>query len=207
VKGILVHVIGAVVTFVVAVVFMLLLNGMLSAKPPFIVGHGSPAADSTTVQTAPGEPAERHGSAEPAEGHSSAEPAAADTAAVSSSESTVLAASGPLIDTGLRNLPLGADEPASEEALAQYESYPGADTPAEDASAVPPDTQKLARMVRVYEKMRPKQVAQVFGSLPDDQTVAMLSKMNDRAAAKVIAAMEPTNAARLSQMMVRTGMP
>ena len=84
----------------------------------------------------------------------------------------------------------------------------GADTLAEDTSPAPPaDAPQLARLVRVYEKMRPKQVAQVFDSLPDEQTVAMLSKMNDRAAAKVIAAMDPTNAARLSQMLVRTGMP
>jgi flagellar motility protein MotE (MotC chaperone) len=84
----------------------------------------------------------------------------------------------------------------------------GAESPAEDTAPAPAaEGPQLARLVRVYEKMRPKQVAQVFDSLPDEQTVAMLSKMNERAAAKVIAAMDPANAARLSQMLVETGMP
>jgi hypothetical protein len=201
VKGILVHVIGAVATFLVAVVFMLLLNGMLSVKPPFIVGHGAKVApDSTAVQATPTEP--------PGEGHSSAPTGATDASGTSASGDESAAPIVPGIDTGLHNLPAGADEPAREDVIAQDDSIPGADTPGEDASATPPpDTQRLARLVRVYEKMRPKQVAQVFDSLPDEQTVAMLSKMSERAAAKVIAAMQPTNAARLSQMMVRAGMP
>jgi hypothetical protein len=202
VKGILVHVIGAVATFIIAVLFMLLLNGMLRSKPPFIGGHARNAVvDSTAVQAEPPatEPAERHSTV----GNGDPNAAGALDRAEDAAPPIV-----PGIDTGLHNYPAGADDPASEDVVAQDASIAGADSPAEDTSAPSPaDPQQLVRLVRVYEKMRPKQVAQVFDSLPDDQTVAMLSKMSERAAAKVIAAMEPTNAARLSQMMVRTGMP
>jgi hypothetical protein len=201
VKGILIHVTGAVLTFIVAVLFMLFLNGMLSSKPPFIAGHRPAAAppDSTAAEAQPAPPAE--------EGHSSTGSAVADSARTGSGTDGMWQPVPP-IDTGLHDLPRGADEPASETADASDEGTPGADAPAEDTSPAPPsDGPQLARLVRVYEKMRPKQVAQVFDSLPDDQTVAMLSKMSERAAAKVIAAMDPTNAARLSQMLVRTGMP
>lgn len=203
-KGILIHVMGAALLFVVAVLFMLFLNGRLTSKPPFIAGHGNTALSDSTAVTA--EP-ETEPVSPPGEHHSSAASPGPDSA------SAGLQADGswqpvPPIDTGLHDLPLGADEPASETLAARDEDVRGADTQAEDTSPAPPaDAPQLARLVRVYEKMRPKQVAQVFDSLPDDQTVAMLSKMNDRAAAKVIAAMDPTNAARLSQMLVRTGMP
>jgi hypothetical protein len=197
VKGILIHVLGAVATFVAAVLFMLFLNGMLSSKPPFIAGH-APAGtqpDSTAAQIQPvTAPGEEHGSLLRPPPDSSPEGQQAST-----SWQPVAP-----IDTGLHDLPLGADEPATDPAVAASGEYPGAETPAEDTSPTPPaDGPQLARMVRVYEKMRPKQVAQVFGSLPDDETVAMLAKMNERVAAKVIAAMEPSDAARLSQMLMR----
>lgn len=199
-KGMRRHLLGVALTFIAAVLFMLMLKGMLSPKPPFVVGHPpAAAADSSTAATPAAAP--------PAE-HSAAVPEAGPDSARVGLQSDGTWPPVPIIDTGLHNLPRGADEPAAEAVTARDEEFPGADTPAEDTAPTPPaEEPQLARLVRVYEKMRPKQVAQVFDSLPDEQTVAMLSKMNDRAAAKVIAAMDPTNAARLSQMLVRTGMP
>lgn len=199
-----IHLLGVALTFVGAVLFLLLLKGMLSPKPPFVVAPpaavapDSSAAEGGEPPSAGEPPAEEHGS----EGGAGLD--SERTEVGSGSDWTPVEA----IDTGLRNYPYGSDEPAIEADAARESAVLGAESPAEDTAPAPAaEGPQLARLVRVYEKMRPKQVAQVFDSLPDEQTVAMLSKMNERAAAKVIAAMDPANAARLSQMLVETGMP
>ncbi|NNE07838.1 MAG: hypothetical protein HKN20_04670 [Gemmatimonadetes bacterium] len=65
------------------------------------------------------------------------------------------------------------------------------------------DEQKLARLVKVYEKMRPKQVAVILGTMSIDQAAAILVLMKDKSAAEVLAATEAKRAARISQIMVQ----
>jgi len=67
---------------------------------------------------------------------------------------------------------------------------------------LPFDEQKLGRLVSVYEKMRPKQVALILSTMPERQAVMILSRMKDNNAAKVLAELEPGKAARISQVLV-----
>ncbi len=67
---------------------------------------------------------------------------------------------------------------------------------------LPFDENKLARLVRVYEKMRPKQVAIILTTMPDRQVVIILSHMKENKAAQVLAEMEPGKAARISQSLL-----
>ncbi len=64
--------------------------------------------------------------------------------------------------------------------------------------------ERMARLVRVYEKMRPKQVALILGTMPERQASSILQDMKDQSAAKVLAEMEPGKAARMSQLLIRT---
>ncbi|MCK4546013.1 MAG: hypothetical protein KAW17_01105 [Candidatus Eisenbacteria sp.] len=68
---------------------------------------------------------------------------------------------------------------------------------------LPFDPSKLARLVAVYEKMRPKQVALILNTMPERQGVMILANMKDKSTAKVLAEMEPSKAARMSELLVR----
>lgn len=65
------------------------------------------------------------------------------------------------------------------------------------------DEAKLARLVKVYEKMRPKQVAVILGTMTIEQAAQILVLMKDKSAAAVLAATEAKRAARISQIMVQ----
>ena len=67
---------------------------------------------------------------------------------------------------------------------------------------LPFDESKLSRLVRVYEKMRPKQVAVILTTMPDRQVVTILSHMKENKAAQILGEMEPGKAARISQTLL-----
>ncbi|MFH1278418.1 MAG: hypothetical protein ABIK65_08575 [Candidatus Eisenbacteria bacterium] len=94
---------------------------------------------------------------------------------------------GPPIPESMREL-VNREEEAAEENLDQM-------------MALQPE--RMARLVRVYEKMRPKQVALILGTMPERQASSILRDMKDQSAAKVLAEMEPNKAARMSQLLIR----
>lgn len=194
-KTIVVHVLGVALTFLVSVLVMLVLKGMLIGRPPFIVPPTTHAvADSAAVWPQAGVAPEDAAPAEPglsdptggegaaAEPHSEYERSPEDSLALALARGRLPVSASP--DTS------GAEQAAIE-----------------DASPVPPplvsDPANVQRLARVYSKMKPKIVAQIMDSLSDENTLAILTTMNDRVAAKVIAGMDPTNAARLSEMMAK----
>lgn len=56
-------------------------------------------------------------------------------------------------------------------------------------------------MAQIYEKMPPAQAAMIIANLETELAVTVISKMNKRQAAKVMAAMEPFKAIELSKSM------
>lgn len=64
---------------------------------------------------------------------------------------------------------------------------------------------KIAHLVKIYEVMPPKDAAVRMEQLDEDIAILILSKMKQRAAAKVLALIEPGLAAGLSRGVIKTG--
>ena len=64
--------------------------------------------------------------------------------------------------------------------------------------------EQMARLVRVYEKMRPRQVALILGTMPEPEAVSILAEMKEKQTAKVLAEMDAQKAARISRILMRT---
>jgi hypothetical protein len=91
---------------------------------------------------------------------------------------------------------------ASSDSLGPAEHPAGAPAEAPVDALLPFDEAKLSRLVKVYEKMRPKQVALILGTMADRQALLILTHMKDKDAAEVLAELEPGKAARISQILV-----
>lgn len=192
-KSIVVHVMGVALTFLVSVLVMLVLKGMLIGRPPFIVPPVTHAVADSAVVVPPGGAVRED-----------AAPAVADP---NDPEGAGSEPHGEYQRSAEDSLMLALAAPRSQASAAPDTS--GADQPAiEDLSPVPPpvpfsDPENVQRLARVYSKMKPKSVAHIMDSLSDENTLAILTTMNDRVAAKVISGMDPTNAARLSELMAK----
>lgn len=68
---------------------------------------------------------------------------------------------------------------------------------------LPFDKEKLSRLVKVYEKMRAKQVAMILNTMSESKSAMILANMKDKNAAEVLAAIDADKAARLSELIVR----
>jgi len=64
------------------------------------------------------------------------------------------------------------------------------------------ETSNTSNLARLYDGMRPEQVAKLFENLDDDAIMAILPKMKPANAAKIFAAMPPKRAAKISSMMI-----
>lgn len=188
-KSIVMHAIGVALTFLVSVLVLLMLKGMLVAKPPFVVPPATQApADSTFVV--------------PEDGSTAGEDAVPAVPDVNDAGDT-----GSEPHSEYRRSPEDSLTLAlrAHRVVVALPDTTGADQPAIDDMPPAADPAKVERLARVYAKMKPKTVAQIMDSLSDENTLAILTTMNDRVAAKVIAGMDPTNAARLSEMMAKGG--
>jgi len=193
------HAIGVVATFVGSIVLLLALGGHLTARPPFLVQRPAAPADSVATAAvdsadAGAQPAGEHPETAPdvEEQHGLGDLSPGDSLLVALSRPPVLRASP---DTSTADLPAyedGAPEPPAVMAQMPLD---------------PKDRDAVLRLVRVYSKMKPKQAARILDSLADAHTLAILTEMNERVAAKVIAGMDPSNAARLSELMAQGATP
>jgi flagellar motility protein MotE (MotC chaperone) len=66
---------------------------------------------------------------------------------------------------------------------------------------------RIARLVKVYEAMKPKQAAEVFDRLPLDLAVGVAAAMREVKIAAVLAAMSPDRAQRLTTELARLRRP
>ena len=199
--------------FLFSILFFLTLNGMLVPRPPFLrAGKGYVAQDSTSTSAVN----EKRKTAEDRQGQlqKPEESVASRTNATGRRDSLREDTSPPLpeeivtpatIPVTKRGRVVGETDTA-QDGRAPQEVAASEDSSKESAKDVGPfDPEKMARLVRVYEKMRPKQVGLILDTMPDAQSVAVLRSMKDRAAAQVMAAMEPSKAARMSRLLVERG--
>ena len=63
------------------------------------------------------------------------------------------------------------------------------------------ETQRIEQLAKLYESMKGNEVALVMEGLSDSLIVQILPKMKERQAAKVLSAIQPGRAARISRMM------
>jgi flagellar motility protein MotE (MotC chaperone) len=66
---------------------------------------------------------------------------------------------------------------------------------------------RIARLVKVYEAMKPKQAAEVFDRLPLELAVGVAAEMREVKIAAVLAAMSPDRAQRLTTELARLRRP
>lgn len=62
-----------------------------------------------------------------------------------------------------------------------------------------------AKLTAIYATMSPDDIAKIFAKLPDSVVIQNLTPLDERQAGKVLAAMPPDRAARLSQLMMAQG--
>jgi len=213
---------GAVAVFLVALLLHLYLCGMLSLGSP----HLKPALGYAMVDSILGAWAESGevGAARSAQAlYRGSTGMDADTqAAAGPDDSGTEAEAAPrnpdaspdmLVLDPSTDQAAGSDEEAAAKVQGTMEAPSGGTSPAVGSDPgdaletdveplLPFDENKLARLVRVYEKMRPKQVAIILTTMPDRQVVTILSHMKENKAAQVLADMEPGKAARISQSLV-----
>ncbi len=61
------------------------------------------------------------------------------------------------------------------------------------------DQEKVNKLVELYSTMKPKQAAEVIGSINDDLAVEVLAKMKKKSAAEVMNLLPPEKARMLSE--------
>ncbi|MDZ7714120.1 MAG: hypothetical protein U5L06_13930 [Rhodovibrio sp.] len=60
------------------------------------------------------------------------------------------------------------------------------------------ETKQLARLVNIYEKMKPKDAARIFEDLDQDVLLKVVERMNERKTAPILAEMRPDKAQQLT---------
>jgi len=216
VKKVLLLVIGAVVVFVLSMPVFLYLNGMITFQAPYLVpAEGFAAVDSVLAR------AETLRAAAPAP--------AADAGEIEAETEEPVEAMGPPADLAEPETDAGLkpeEEIAEEESLEGVASETAEGTrgfidtvgpprpeengeeggeEGEDPYRFPLDGANLARLVKVYEAMRPKQVALILNTMPERQASVIMANMKEKTAASVLAELEPKKAARMSELIVRLG--
>lgn len=63
------------------------------------------------------------------------------------------------------------------------------------------EKKRVTRLARLYGEMKPKAAADIMAALSDDVTIAILQKLDDAQAAKILAEFDPEKAARLTRVM------
>jgi len=67
-----------------------------------------------------------------------------------------------------------------------------------DTAAVAAYQKRIAKLVKIVDKMKPIDTASIFSKLDDELVLQLLIRMNDRNAAKVLSQLPPSRAARLT---------
>jgi flagellar motility protein MotE (MotC chaperone) len=69
------------------------------------------------------------------------------------------------------------------------------------------ESQRIASLVKVYEKMKPKDAAEVFEGLDDDVLLKIASRMKEQPLSLILAKVEPTRARRITAMLAAMDAP
>lgn len=65
------------------------------------------------------------------------------------------------------------------------------------------ELKRISKLSRIYAAMKPEEAAGIITQLDDDTVVAVLSKMEEEQAAKILALTDSATAARISQRMLK----
>ena len=63
------------------------------------------------------------------------------------------------------------------------------------------EKKRISKLARIYDNMKPEEAAKALGDVSLDTVVLILQKMDESNAGQVIAKMEPSKAARVTQML------
>lgn len=80
---------------------------------------------------------------------------------------------------------------------------PPAPTPAPAPNAEPSEEERLDDLARIYQAMKPKAAAPIFEELSLEVQVKVTSRMRERSAAQIMAAMNPKKAAALTMAIAK----
>jgi hypothetical protein len=94
--------------------------------------------------------------------------------------------------------PHAAPAPTQQPGLAEPASLQQSGSAPEDQPSATPPEKESTHLVRVYERMRPKDAAPIVEQLEISLAVEILSRMPDRQAARILGAMAPERAARIT---------
>jgi cytoskeletal protein RodZ len=134
-------------------------------------------------------------------------PATADTASVATESSEVPTEEGLAASRATSASGTAADTAFSIEQLANElglaDSMMTLARP--DTLSEPEKAKKVKQMAKVYEQMNASSVAAIVDKLPEDEAVRILSVMTPRSAAKVLAALGPEKAADMSLILTGFG--
>lgn len=73
---------------------------------------------------------------------------------------------------------------------------------AQTAAREAAEKKRISKLARIYDNMKPEEAAKALDSVNIDTTVLILQKMDESNAGKILAKMEPTLAARITQIMM-----
>lgn len=195
--------VGGLIVFLLAIPFFLFMNGMLGLESPRL-RPAEAYVEADSVLTAYRLALEEAANAPAADASQAVQPASAAAGMNGPAEPLENAAVPPVAGNESRAAPPAEMGPPLPDSLrARVDRLESAAEGASD-SVVELQPEKMARLVRVYEKMRPKQVALILGTMAERQAAGILRDMKDQSAAKVLAEMEPNKAARMSQLLLRT---
>lgn len=68
------------------------------------------------------------------------------------------------------------------------------------------EKKRVSKLARLYNEMKPQEAADVMDALDDDMTIAILQRMDESQAAKILAKFDPDKSARLTKIMY-SGVP
>jgi len=97
--------------------------------------------------------------------------------------------------------------PEPDKTLSSVDSTPVADAAkpdtksSETAVAAVGDEKQMAKLAKLLESVKPGEAATIAARLDTDQIVALVMKMKDRSAGKMLAAMPPEQAAKIALRM------
>lgn len=72
---------------------------------------------------------------------------------------------------------------------------------AQQAPAAPAGPDTGAKLIALYSTMDPDDLAPIFAKLPDNQVISSLMQLDEKKAGEVLAALPPSRAARISELM------
>ena len=125
----------------------------------------------------------------------------ADTTAVDSTDTLMVTVEDSLLIVPALGGPSGTQQAAlalpgtTEDTTLVAERYIPT---AEDSARMEEQRKKVARLVRIVDKMKPVEAAKIFANLDDEFVMQILIRMKERNAAKILTEMPASRAARLT---------